>query len=172
MRRRELLAGLGGATVVGAGAWYALSRGGGERIDPVKIRTIDARGSDAGRMTVPVTGHPTVLDVFATWCAPCRTETRRLATVRDRLGGDVALVSVTNQAIGGTLSRADVADWFERNGGAWPVGVDDEGQLMAELSVSGLPTLAVVDAGGTITWSHTGLVQSADLLAAVRRLEG
>ncbi|MFB6079768.1 MAG: TlpA family protein disulfide reductase [Haloferacaceae archaeon] len=171
MRRRHLLASLAGAAGLGGGAWYALDGTSAKGIDPVEVTTIDAPGSQAGTMRVPVAGGVTVVDVFSIGCAPCKTETRRLNDVRGEFGSDVHLVSVTNDAIGGTLTRGDVRRWWRRNDGHWPVGLDDGGRLMRELDVTGLPTLAVVDAGGRVAWKHAGLVSRGDLLEAVRGLD-
>ena len=172
MRRRDLLAAGAGACGLGVGAWYLRGSGRGNRVSPVEIRTIDARGSTAGTMRVPVHDSATLLDVFSITCAPCETETRRLNGLREELGSGVRLVSVTNDAVGGTLTREDVRRWWRDADGHWPVGFDDEGQLMAELGVTGLPTLALVGPDGKLAWKHAGLVSKRDLLDAVRGLEG
>jgi len=171
VNRRELLAGAVGVLGLGGGAWYAFGRGSGARVQPVTVETLDARGSTAGTMQVPVPGAVTVVDVFSVTCVPCRAELRRLNDVRGRLPDGVHLVSVTNDAIGGTLSRGDVTTWFERYGGHWPVALDDRAQLMRELSVGGLPTL-VVDATGAVAWSHAGVVSDEALLSAVDGARG
>ncbi|MFB6136529.1 MAG: TlpA family protein disulfide reductase [Halobacteriaceae archaeon] len=170
MRRRDVLAAVAGAGGLAAGGWYVLGDGAGGRVSPVEVETIDARGSAAGTMRVPAPGQVTVVDVFSTGCAPCETETRRLDDVRGDLG-DVRLVSVTNDAMGGTLTREDLRRWWRDNGGHWPVGLDDGGRLMRELDVTGLPTLAVVDREGRLAWKHAGLVAERDLLEAVGRVD-
>ncbi|MFB6163868.1 MAG: TlpA family protein disulfide reductase [Haloarculaceae archaeon] len=170
MERRNLLAalaGVGGAGALGAGGWYALGRGTESGIDDVTVQTIDARGSTAGTLTVPLAGQVTVLDVFSIGCAPCKTELGRLRAVQDRLPGNARLVSVTNDAIGGTLTRDDLRQWWRDNDGNWAVGIDANGDLMRELGVTGLPTLAVLDADGRVAWKHAGLVAKQDLLNRV-----
>jgi len=169
MRRRDLLAGGLGLAGLGAGSWYVLDGGRGHSLRPVTVETIRAAGSQAGTMRVPVAGRVTVVDVFSVGCVPCKAETRRLAAVRSSLGADVQLVSVTNDAIGGTLTRDDVRRWWRANDGDWPVALDAGGQLTRELSVTGLPTLGVVAPDGTLTYRHAGLVSTGDLRAAVQR---
>ncbi|MFB6130066.1 MAG: TlpA family protein disulfide reductase [Salinigranum sp.] len=171
MRRRDYLAAVAGVGGLGAGAWYVFGTGGSDRVSTVQIETLDARGSDAGKMRVPVPGSVTVLDVFSIGCAPCKTELRRLNDIRGKLGENVRLVSVTNDAIGGTLTREDIRRWWRENGGNWSVGLDDGGKLMRELNVTGLPTLAVVDADGALAWSHAGIVEDGKLLDVVDGLK-
>lgn len=155
MRRRELLAGLGGAAVVGAGGYVALSSAGGD-VAPVEVDLFDAVGSPGGEMTVPVPGQVTVVDLFATTCPPCKPALDALASARPDTD-DVQFVSVTGEYLGDASdrTRGDVIEWWEVHGGRWPVGHDAENTLSSRFEATGLPFTAVVDAGGSIVWSHT-----------------
>ena len=167
MRRRQVLTALGGLGLTGASA---LALGGdlpGLSADdgglPLRVETIDARGSSAGEARIPAAGTPTVIDLFATWCAPCKAQMDALTTVRETYADRVAFVSVTNERIGGTLSRGDVRDWWRRHDGDWTVGLDPASDLMAALDASGLPFLAVASATGEIRWTHAGVASAATL---------
>jgi len=155
MRRRELLAGVGGAAVVGAGGYLALTAG-EERIDPTVIDLFDTSTTAGAELRVPVNGEVTVVDLFATWCQPCKPALDALRTVQAETT-DVAFVSVTNEVLGGELSRDDVLAWWDAYGGAWPVGHDPEGSLLASLGASTLPYTAVVDPSGRVVWAETGV---------------
>jgi len=163
MRRRELLAGIGGAAVVGAGGYLALSptntgaiESDGRQIDPVDVETFETSNSPDGDLTVPVEGSVTVIDLFATWCQPCKPALEALRTVQ-RDHPDVQFVSVTNEVLSGDLSRADVIRWWDEYGGPWPVAHDPDGTLLARLGTSTLPFSAVADPDGRIVWSETGV---------------
>lgn len=164
MRRRDVLAGVGSLAVVG-GAGYVVLNGVGLGDDglPVTVRTLDAPGSTAGERRVPVPGTPTVLDLFATWCAPCSEQMESLTTLHEEFGEEAAFVSVTNERFGGGLSEADVRAWWVEHDGAWTVGHDPESRLMNELDAGGLPFLAVFDADGVATWTHRGLAAESNL---------
>ncbi|WEL21665.1 TlpA disulfide reductase family protein [Halorhabdus sp. BNX81] len=155
MRRRDLLAGVGGAAVVGAGGYLAVSTDDG-RIDPVAVDTFETPNSAASELRVPVEGQVTVVDLFATWCQPCKPALDALRTVQAETT-DIAFVSVTNEVLGGELSRDDVLAWWDAYGGAWPVGHDPEGSLLASLGASTLPYTAVVDPNGRVVWAETGV---------------
>jgi thiol-disulfide isomerase/thioredoxin len=129
------------------------------------VETLAAPGSTAGRQAIPVPETVTVLDLFATWCGPCRAQMESLAAVHDEYGGRVAFVSVTNERFGGGLTAADVREWWRENGGAWTVGHDPESDLMRAVSASGLPFGVVFDADGGTVARHRG-VASADRLRA------
>lgn len=169
MNRRRVLAALGGLTLAGGGLWAA--RGGFSGTDgsglPVRVETLDAPGSSAGHVRVPVPETVTVVDLFATWCAPCVEQMEALASAHETHGDDAVFVSVTNERPGGALTRADLREWWRRHGGAWTIGLDPESDLMAALGASGLPYLAVADGTGTVVWEHDGVADAARIREAI-----
>lgn len=188
MRRRDLLSTLAGAGVAGfAGCLGERSGSSGSATTesdtatttdtasgdsnsgnlPLVVDTIEAQGSTAGEVRVPVEGTPTVLDLFATWCAPCVAQMESLRSLHDEFGTDVAFVSVTNERLGGGLTIDDIRSWWSEHDGSWTVGHDPESQLMRAVRANGLPYLVVFDADGSITWTHRGLASEENLRAAI-----
>jgi len=123
---------------------------------PVRVETLDAHGSSAGETRVPTPGTVTVIDLFATWCAPCDDQLEILNAMQPEYT-DVSFVSVTNERPSETLTRADISEWWNRNGGAWPVGLDPGSDLLAALGADGLPYIAIADESGTVQFGHSGL---------------
>ncbi|CQR50270.1 MULTISPECIES: TlpA family protein disulfide reductase [Haloferax] len=134
---------------------------------PLVVDTVDARGSSAGEVRIPAEGTPTVLDLFATWCAPCVAQMESLRALHDEFGDDVAFVSVTNERLGGGLTMDDIRDWWAEHDGNWTVGHDPDSDLMRAVRANGLPYLVVFDADGSIAWTHRGLASEENLRAAV-----
>jgi thiol-disulfide isomerase/thioredoxin len=123
---------------------------------PVRVETLDAYGSSAGETAVPTPGTVTVVDLFATWCAPCDDQLQILNAMQPEYA-DVSFVSVTNERPSETLTRADISEWWNRNSGAWTVGLDPGSELLAALGADGLPYIAITDERGTVQFGHSGL---------------
>jgi len=170
VNRRRVLAALAGVGLTGGSAWVA--RNGVPRPEdggssdaglPREVETLDAPGSTAGAAAVPVSDTPTVVDLFATWCAPCDEQLDELRPVEAEYP-EVAFVSVTNERVGDTLTRADIADWWAEHGGAWTVGIDPGSELLAAFGANSLPFVAVADAEGRVVAEYgRDVVPASDL---------
>ncbi len=184
MRRRDVLAGVGSLGVIGAAGVLATrgpsaldvddqDTGGSDdesadpaSADPLEIETIDAPGSEAGTMRVPGDGLM-LIDFFATWCTICESQMPHLADARAEVDDDVAFLSVTNEPVGRSLSREDVADWWVEHDGNWPVGLDPTVELAERYDALQYPTTIIIDADGAVRWYNTGRKSVDDLLEAV-----
>jgi len=95
-------------------------------------------------------GHVSVVNVFASWCAPCRTEADQLAAVAKLPG--VALYGLA-QKDKPAATRAfldEVGDPFSR------IARDDDGRASIEWGVYGVPETFVVDGKGIIRLKYVG----------------
>lgn len=171
MNRRELLAGVGSLAALGVGGYLVFGREGrasGDRIEPVTIDTLDVAGSPGTALSVPFEDGVTVIDLFATTCAACPAHIETLEKVRDRVGEEVQFVSVTNERLGDDQPRSYFVDWWQRHGGAWPVGFDDHGRLTKALGLPSYPFTAVVSAELMVTWSKSGQPSVDTIVAEVQ----
>jgi thiol-disulfide isomerase/thioredoxin len=169
MRRRELLAGVGSVSALGAAGVIALRGGrsiggdGDAPVDSVSIETIDAPGSEAGEIVLPSTEQPTFIDFFATWCGPCETQMPALAEANDRIGDEVLFISVTWEG----LSDAEIAEWWAEYGGDWLLGRDRRTELNAEYSPPGIPYAVAIDESGVVRWSDRGAKSADELVSGI-----
>lgn len=102
--------------------------------------------------------EPIVVNLWATWCVPCR---RELPVLQAASGEhpDVRFVGVDE----GFDPEASVR-FLAELGVSYEQFVDVDGKLAEELAVAELPATFVVDADGEIVVRHTGEI-SAELLA-------
>ncbi|WP_336328460.1 TlpA family protein disulfide reductase [Halovenus sp. HT40] len=166
MNRRELLAGLAGTAVVGGGAVYAYSSQTAETIEPVTVEQIDESGTVTGELSVPQRGSPTVLTVFATWCSTCRRTMPEVVRAYEQTDG-AQFVSVSNEAVGQTVTREDVGEWWAKHGGDWPVSLDTDLELTETFDVRGVPHTVVLNAANRIVYDEQGRKTAADIIDAL-----
>ena len=110
-------------------------------------------------------GMPMVVNMWATWCGPCRQEAPYLAAVSSELDGKVGFVGVDvadpDQAA--ALEFAGAQHW------TYPHVADPERRFSAALGVAGLPQTLLVDADGRVVHRHAGAITSSDQLRALVR---
>ncbi|SFB74971.1 Thiol-disulfide isomerase or thioredoxin [Halobiforma haloterrestris] len=194
MKRRELLAGVTSAGVLGGAAAtfrfglpsFATPAGAGSTADssggdggsdgdgnendsggPIELETIDARGSEAGTLPVPNDGV-TVVMFFSPACGTCRKLMPHLAAARERLVDAGYGDALTVVSVTARQSESSLREWWLEYEGNWYLGFDPGRSLAAQYQVVGYPVLVAVDEDGNSRWTDTGVV-SADRI--VRNVE-
>jgi len=110
-------------------------------------------------------GEPTVINFFASWCAPCVQEHPLLVELKSNAGVRIFGVNYKDPDPGGRR-------FIGRYGNPYAaVGVDATGRAAIEWGVYGMPETFVVDGQGRITMKHVGpltaLVVKQRLLPAI-----
>lgn len=91
-------------------------------------------------------GQVVVLNLWATWCPPCRKEMPTLDALQQRLGGDDFRVVALSVDQGGAEA---VQEFYDEIGiEHLPLYIDSSMRVMSDLGVRGLPTTLVLDAQG------------------------
>ena len=114
-------------------------------------------------------GHVVVLNAWASYCEPCRTESPALARVAKQTAAlGVSFVGIDEQ------DRADPARAFAASAGAtYPELVDADGALLGSLRLvppSAVPSTLVLDRSGRVAARVIGAVDAATLDSLVRAL--
>jgi cytochrome c biogenesis protein CcmG, thiol:disulfide interchange protein DsbE len=107
--------------------------------------------------TAALKGHITVVNVFASWCIPCRDEHQVLEALRQKTG---VLLYGINQKDAPENARAFLA---ELGNPYDAIGADTNGRASIDWGVYGVPETFIVDAQGVIRFKHTGPLAMADI---------
>jgi thiol-disulfide isomerase/thioredoxin len=98
-------------------------------------------------------GKPVLLNLWATWCAPCVAEMPTLDALAARDGG-IEVLTVSQDLNGAEKVGAFFA---KRKFEMLEPYIDPELTLMSELGVTTLPTTILYDAEGREVWRMTGM---------------
>ena len=114
-------------------------------------------------------GTPVVINVWASWCGPCRAEFPFFQTASARLGRSVAFLGVD------TLdSAADARSFLSGFPVPYPSYEDPSGDLARSLvPTQGVPITVYLNRRGGVAYFHQGAYPSEhDLLRDIRRYTG
>jgi thiol-disulfide isomerase/thioredoxin len=100
-------------------------------------------------------GVPTVVNLWASWCTPCRAELPLRQQLADAGGDRLRVVGVISKD-GEPQAESFAAD----TGTTFPGAFDAEGELMADLGLNGLPFTMFLAADGRLVHSELGPVES------------
>ena len=90
-------------------------------------------------------GRPVVVNIWASWCAPCRTEMPLLQSAADTYAGRAVILGVASN------DDPDEAKAFLGELGlTYPNVFDTTGEIRVALGLTAYPTTYVFDADGTI----------------------
>lgn len=117
-------------------------------------------------------GSPVIVNFFASWCIPCRTEAPILEKVyqeynvkQESPDEKVVFVGI---AIQDTVSAAK--EFVDTYGLTFPTGLDGEGAIKQSFGVYGLPTTFFVGRDGIINYSHAGAITEELLIHEMEKL--
>lgn len=111
---------------------------------------------------VGLRGKPVVVNVWASWCAPCRTEMPLLQRAADTYTGRVVILGVASK------DDPDAARQFlDEFGLTYPNVFDTTGRIRVELQVSAYPTTYVFDRRGKLVSTVKGGISEQRLAALI-----
>ena len=110
------------------------------------------------------TGQPKLVNVFASWCLPCRVEAPQLAALKAR-GIPIEGIAIRDRAEDVTGFLAQYGDPFDR------IGSDPQSRVQFDLGSSGVPESYIIDGKGVIRLQHIGDIRPEDVEDIVRAWE-
>jgi len=105
---------------------------------------------------------PVVVNVWASWCGPCRVEAPLLEKASRRYGDRVAFLGVDARD-----READARDFLRRYGITYPNVVDADDSVVSLLGLRGFPTTYVFNRWGRLVASVVGGISERALAARV-----
>lgn len=122
-------------------------------------------GGDGTVSLSSMRGRAYAVNIFASWCAPCRLE----APAIEELAGAMPVIGINYRD-----GAADAEAFLEQFGNPYhAIGRDSDGSASIQLGVHGLPETFIVGADGVVVYHHQGPLLAGDLkgpvAAAIRK---
>lgn len=131
-------------------------------LPPIEGRQIGLSSSD-------LQGQVSIVNVWASWCVPCRVEMPLLVELAEDGTAPVYGINYKDNPDAALRFLAELGDPYTQ------IGADRAGRVAIDWGVYGLPETFVIDADGRIAYKHVGPFGrrslEEDILPVVRRLQ-
>jgi peroxiredoxin len=118
-----------------------------ERLDGKRVNLADNAGKDV-----------VMLDMWATWCGPCRAELPHLIHVaKDYKGKGVVFYAIDLRE-----KKDKINDFLKKEKLDMTIGLDSDGKLAEACGVEGIPMLLLIDKKGVVQVVHIGYEEGVE----------
>ena len=138
----------------------------GKIIPDFHLPTIDGKPNGLKTQDLKI-GKPVVVNIFASWCGPCRIEHPLFMELSKNLG-------ITIYGINHKDNQINAKRWLEVYGNPYKkIGSDFNGLVSIDFGVYGVPETFVIDGNGCVQYKHIS-VMTKDILTneIIPRLNG
>ena len=156
--KRRILTAVIASVILGVLAWgVSADLATGTKAPAVNLPTIDGK---TYTFSPGAKGSPsvTVLDIWATWCPPCRAEIPQLIALQKKFKGK----SVKFVGIAIDQNKSDVNNFAKQQRINYTIAWDKNADKVGEsFQVKGIPATYIIDSKGIIRFAHSGFPRDA-----------
>lgn len=116
-------------------------------------------------------GKPIVVNFWATWCGPCKSELPAFNSLFSEYGNDITFMMV-NMTDGSRDTVDGVKSFVTQSGYSFPVYFDTQYSASDAYSVQSIPMTVFINSDGTVMDTHTGSMDEATLRSYLDTLKG
>lgn len=106
-------------------------------------------------------GEVSIVNVWASWCVPCREEQPVLARLAARAKAPLLGINHKDAAADAKGFLATYGNPFQR------IGADRDGRVSIDFGVYGVPETFIVDGKGRIAFRHVGPITDTDIVTVL-----
>jgi thiol-disulfide isomerase/thioredoxin len=127
-------------------------------------RTVDGKAFDVADMR----GSVVLINIWATWCGPCRYEIPELVKLHAEWAPQG--FAVLGASIDGRATVGEVEPMMRSFKINYPVVIDTDARIADIFETSVIPTSALIDRNGKVVWTRIGTLHAddAEMVAAIR----
>ena len=109
-------------------------------------------------------GTPRLLNIFASWCIPCKAEAPQLEAL-NAAGVEIDAIAIRDRPEDVAAFLAEFGNPFRR------IGSDSEMAVQLKLGSSGVPETYVISGDGTILFQHIGDIRAEHVPMLIKKLK-
>ena len=109
-------------------------------------------------------GKPRLLNIFASWCIPCKAEAPYLEALK-KSGVEIDALAIRDKPEDVAAFLAEFGNPFRR------IGSDSEMAVQLKLGSSGVPETYVIAGDGTILYQHIGDIRAEHVPMLLEKLK-
>lgn len=122
-------------------------------------------GKDALEKRIGELGHPVVVNIWASWCNPCRVEFPMFQQVSAKFGKRVAFLGADSED-----AETEAKEWLQNHPVPYPSYFEEGFSYAASLKLSGPPDTAFYNAEGELVYTKHGQYEhQAELEADIEK---
>lgn len=174
---------LGVLAVLGAAGYFGLKAFIQDKMDKVNSISLSmTKGQEAPDFDLPLTDgsqaklsellkdkEVVVLNIFASWCGPCKKEFPDMEKTYQKYKDKMEIVAVSGDTV--LDSMEDMVKYKEEHNLSFPIGMKNES--IDSLKIGGFPTTYIIDRNGRIVFSQSSaFLHEGDFEKVVTSLMG
>ena len=117
-----------------------------------------------------VVGRPVIVNFWASWCGPCRSELPEFDAAYESYGEDVAFMMV-DLTVGYSETVESATDFVQQEGYSFPVYYDTDGNAVTAYGINSIPVTVAVDADGNIVSGYIGAIDGTAIEGLLEKIK-
>ncbi len=122
-------------------------------------------GPNEVRAAIIADGRPAIVNIWASWCGPCRSEAPLLSEAFDEYGDDVQFIGVDVQD-----TQAGAKGFIEEFQLPFNHFFDQDRKVPADFGGFGVPITYFLDANAEVVSTHSGILDEQTLIQGIEDL--